>query len=112
VIALPNSAREEISARFTSPLKLFEAMASRRVIVASDLPSLREVLRDGENALLVRPDDTASLAAGLRRALDDVELSARLAKTAREEAGPFDWARRGELVARFLRGRLQVGPPA
>src|SRR3989304_2238961 len=34
--------------RFTSPLKLFEAMASGRPIVASDLPSLREVLRNEE----------------------------------------------------------------
>lgn len=39
-----------------SPMKLFEYMAARRAIVASDLPVLREVLNEG-NALLVRPDD-------------------------------------------------------
>ena len=44
VLALPNSAGEAISARYTSPLKLFEYMAAGRGIVASDLPSLREVL--------------------------------------------------------------------
>ena len=54
MLVLPNPA-SAISSAFTSPLKLFEYMASGRPIVASDLPSLREVLRDGENALLVAP---------------------------------------------------------
>jgi glycosyltransferase involved in cell wall biosynthesis len=112
VIALPNSAREEISARFTSPLKLFEAMASRRAIVASDLPSLREVLREEENALLAQPDDPQSLADSVRRLLDDDVLARRLAVAAREDAEPFDWNRRGELVAGFLRRRLEAGPPS
>ena len=54
VLALPNPS-SAISREFTSPLKLFEYMASGRPIVASDLPSLREVLADGRNALLVEP---------------------------------------------------------
>lgn len=109
VIALPNSAQSEISARYTSPLKLFEAMASGRAIVASDLPSLREVLRDGVNALLVAPDDPAALAQGLSRAFDDEALRRRLAGQARRDVEPFDWNARGVAVARFLRERLVVG---
>lgn len=40
-------------AYYTSPMKLFEYMASRRAIIASDLPSIGEVVKDGETALLV-----------------------------------------------------------
>ncbi len=111
VIALPNSGREVISARYTSPLKLFEALACRRAIVASDLPSLREVLRPDGNALLVAPDDPEALAGGLRALFADVARAARLADAARADAGRYDWSERGRAVAGFLRERLTVGPP-
>ena len=52
VLLLPNSANARNSARYTSPLKAFEYMASERPVVASDLPSLRELFEDGRNAAL------------------------------------------------------------
>jgi glycosyltransferase involved in cell wall biosynthesis len=111
LIALPNSAREVISARYTSPLKLFEALACRRGIVASDLPSLREVLRPDGNALLVAPDDPAALARGLAALLADPARAASLAAAARADAERYDWSVRGRAVAGFLRERLCVGAP-
>ncbi|HZJ69725.1 MAG TPA: glycosyltransferase, partial [Planctomycetota bacterium] len=105
----PNSARSEISVRHTSPLKLFEAMSTGRPIVASDLPSLREVLRDGENAVLVPPDDPGALAAGLSRVFSDDHLRRRLSGQAKREVEPYDWHARGRAVAHFLRERLAVG---
>ena len=109
VIALPNSGQQEISARYTSPLKLFEAMASRRAILASDLPSLGEVLEHDGNAWLVPPDDAAGLAAGLSRLLGDDGLRARLADQAVHDVQPYSWAARGQRVAEFLRDHLAVG---
>ena len=41
--------------RWMSPLKLFEYMAAERPVVTADLPVLREVVRDGETALLCPP---------------------------------------------------------
>ena len=51
-VRLPNG--DDIG-RFTSPMKLFEYMAAGRAIIASDLPTLREVLTDDVNCLLVPP---------------------------------------------------------
>jgi glycosyltransferase involved in cell wall biosynthesis len=110
VVALPNSAQAAISERYTSPLKLFEYMAAERAIVASDLPSLREVLRHGENAWLVSPDDPAALAAGLRRLLDDAALAARLAARARQEVEGRTWEARARAVVRFVNARLESRP--
>ena len=61
-------------------------MAARRAIVASDLPSIQEVLKDGEHALLVAPGDPSALAAALRNLADDRELGERLAQAAFAES--------------------------
>jgi glycosyltransferase involved in cell wall biosynthesis len=102
VLVLPNSAGETISARHTSPLKLFEYMAAGRPVVASDLPSLREVLRDGENAVLVAPDDPHALAVGIRRVIEDERLAARVSAQASEDVKGYTWTSRAERLLRFF----------
>jgi glycosyltransferase involved in cell wall biosynthesis len=108
VLVLPNTA-SAISTRFTSPLKLFEYMAAGRPIVASNLPSIREILRDGENALLVPPGNADALAGAIDRLLADPDLSARLARAAFDEVPAYSWDRRAErleaLFADVIAGR-------
>lgn len=84
----------EFSAYFTSPLKLFEYLAAGVPIVASDLPSLREILRHGENAWLVEPGSPAALARGVQRLLEDQELAARLASQGLRDVQRYTWDRR------------------
>lgn len=101
ILVLPNTATA-ISERFTSPLKLFEYLWLGRPIVASDLPSLREVLTDGETALFVPPGDAEALAGGLRRLLQDPDLAARLGRAARALAPSYTWNRRAERLEEAL----------
>ncbi len=49
------------------------------------------VLRDGENVLLVPPDDPIALAEALSRLASAPELRAQLSRGARELAGHFTW---------------------
>ena len=94
--------RTLMTERHTSPLKAFEAMAAGRPVIASDLPSSREFLRDGENALLVPPGDADALAAAIARILQDPGLAAGLARTAFDEAPRYSWdARARALVSLF-----------
>jgi glycosyltransferase involved in cell wall biosynthesis len=102
VLVLPNP-KSAISNAFTSPLKLFEYMASGRPIVASDLPALREILRDDENALLVEPGNPQALVAGIARIKDDPSLGARLARQAQQDVREFTWARRAERLEALFR---------
>ena len=102
VAVIPFSAREEIARSYTSPLKLFEYMAAQRPIVASNLPSLREILRDGENALLVTPDEPEALADAVTRLLNDHVLARALAQVARAEVEDMTWTKRAESIVIFL----------
>ena len=102
VFVIPNL--DSTTARlFTSPLKLFEAMACGRSIVASDLPSIGEVLEDGENALLVPPGDATALAGAITKLLSEPELAERLASRAFEDVKAYSWDRRAERIEKFLR---------
>ena len=63
-----------------------------KAIVASDVGGLRELLRDGETARLVRPGDARALAATCAELLSDAAQRARLGKAARAEAvARYDW---------------------
>lgn len=93
VLVLPNTT-SAISDRYTSPLKLFEYLAMGRAIVASDLPSLREVLTDGQTALLVTPDDPPALAAALARLAADPTLARALSAAGRALAPSYTWQAR------------------
>ena len=105
VFVVPNL--DSTTARlFTSPLKLFEAMASGRPIVASDLPSIREVLTHEANALLVPPGDADALGASIARLLADHDLGARLAARAFEDVRAYSWDRRAATLERFLAGLI------
>ena len=95
VLVLPNPA-SAISTDYISPLKLFEYMACGRPIVASDLPAIREVLRDGHNAVLVEPGNPMALTAGIRRVKEDPAFAARLARQALEDVRAYSWDRRAE----------------
>lgn len=57
------------TARWMSPMKMFEYMASGVPILSSGLPVLGEVLRHEYNALLVTPDDVAAWVGALDRLL-------------------------------------------
>jgi len=97
VLVLPNSAKEEISKHWTSPLKMFEYMASGRPIVASNLPSIKEILNK-ENAVLVERDDPQALALGIKRALEDKSLSDKILKRAFSDVQQYSWQKRAEKI--------------
>lgn len=80
-------------------MKLFEAMAAGRPIIASDIAPLREILHDGHNALLAAPRDTVAWENAVRRLKNDPELALRLAKQAQSDVMAYSWTRRAAGIA-------------
>lgn len=68
-----------------TPLKPLEAMAYRRLVVASDVGGHTELIRDGETGLLFRAGDAGALAA---RVIEALELGER-GQAIRAEARRF-----------------------
>lgn len=101
VLVLPNSGRTEVSARFTSPLKLFTYMAAGKPIVASDLPSIREVL-DDRSAFFFAPDNARSLAETVSAVLINPLEAEERARAARTSVEKYTWDARARMIYRAL----------
>ena len=85
-----------------SPLKLFEYMAAGVPIVASDLPSIREILQHDRNAWLVPPENPESLGQAILAMLRNPARAARIAKTAKEEVRQYTWRKRAQGILEQL----------
>ena len=85
-----------------SPLKLFEYMAAEKPILATRLPSVMEVLADGENAVLAEPDNPRELAHGIRRIIEDKEFSQRISVRARQDVSKYTWEKRAQKIVCFI----------
>ncbi|MGH7902451.1 MAG: glycosyltransferase, partial [Thermodesulfobacteriota bacterium] len=92
------------AANFTSPIKLFEYMASRRPIVATALPTIKEILVDSRNSLLVIPDSVDSLVNGIKRVLEDSTLAEKLSLQSALDVKKYTWEER---VKKILNGVFQ-----
>ncbi len=66
-----------------------EALAAGCVPIGSSTGGIPEIIRDGENGLLVPPNDPHHLAAAVLRVLHDPSLAARLAANGRKSLEPF-----------------------
>ena len=69
-----------------SPMKLFEYMASGKAIIATAMGQIKDVIRDGDNGLLVPAGDDTALADAIIKLIEDVPLRTRLGEQARKDA--------------------------
>ncbi len=82
-----------------TPLKPLEAMAQKKVFVASDVGGHRELVRHGETGLMYKADDAQALIEAVTSLLGSAELQARL----REEGLNFVLEERNwtQIVSRY-----------
>ena len=100
-VVLPNTATEAISNTQTSPMKLFEYMASKRPIVASDIASIRSVVSKRE-VTFVEPDAPQALASAFEEIKLHPELYSAKTEAAYERVRTHTWEKRAERILEKL----------
>ncbi|MCB0208246.1 MAG: glycosyltransferase family 4 protein [Anaerolineae bacterium] len=100
ILLMPYTTRLPIAGYF-SPLKMFEYMAAGRPIIASSLPTIREVLTDGRNASLIEPGHTEALVAAIRKLLDRPGLASQLGHQAQQDVKHYAWEDRVRRIIHF-----------
>ena len=73
-----------------SPFTLIEAMMAGKAIIASDIPSIREIVRHNEEAILVDPLDVGALNRAILLLYNNPDLRTKLGRRARERAKLYD----------------------
>jgi glycosyltransferase involved in cell wall biosynthesis len=96
-----------------TPVVCLEAMAAGRVVIASRVGGLAELISDGETGLLFEQGDHSMLKEKLKLALSDDNLRQKIGENARRSAAAYDWSwigfRFSEILGRALRKSDAIG---
>ena len=103
IALLPNQERVFVGntdiGQYTSPNKLFEYMAHGKVIVASRVKALEEILVDNQNAILVSPTAINEWEHAVREVIEDTELRKKLTKKGTEQVNSkYNWESRANRI--------------
>ncbi|MCC6528686.1 MAG: glycosyltransferase [Pseudomonadales bacterium] len=93
-------------AQFGFPTKLVDYMLSGRPILATSVGAISETLHDGETAYLAEPENVASIAAALRKIMENPSLAASVANNAYTLASEsFDYRCHAAALSGFVSGK-------
>lgn len=87
---------------FTSPLKMFDYMAHGKVVVASDIPVLREVLTHQKNAILCSPENASEWIASIRSLRDHHKRTELGAAAKADLESQYTWKKRAAFILENL----------
>lgn len=73
------------------PLKVFEYLAMGKPVVATNLKGISQIIKHGENGLLVEPNNPDEVTEAILRIYKDPELRSRLEQNARKSVLEYDW---------------------
>ncbi|MEK7213620.1 MAG: glycosyltransferase [Patescibacteria group bacterium] len=101
ILVLPNTAKENASKYETSPVKLFEYMASGVPIVASSIPSIHEIVSSNE-VFFFTPDDPKNLSEIIMEAINNENKTKKCIEASKVLARRFSWSSRAKSITALI----------
>ena len=98
ILLLPATANEIKSKEYTSAMKLFEYLSVGRPIIASNIPSNTEILKNEENCLLFEPDNPKSLAERIGYLIKNKDLMEKLSNNSSNLSLKYSWQERSKKI--------------
>jgi len=91
-----------------STMKLFDYLATGRPIVATDHPTIREVLHHKRNAVLVKPKSGRELMVGIKWLIGNPATASKLGEQAGQDAEQYTWPNRIQRIVNWLKGQFHI----
>ena len=89
---------------FTAPLKLYEYMATSNIVLASDLPTIKEIIKDGVNGFLFKRGNKKDFINKFNYILSlSQEKLSEISKNAYETAKKFTWDNKSKQIVEFIK---------
>lgn len=101
VLVVPNTAKNEFSEKYTSPLKMFSYMTSGIPIVASNIASIRSI-PGSELVSLSPPDSAEAMSAAIKDVLKNYGERKRKAHELRRFSKMYTWSHRAKKIIDFI----------
>jgi glycosyltransferase involved in cell wall biosynthesis len=98
--------RDEYSYRYTSPMKVFEYLASGRPVLASKTPAFTSVLTEDE-CYFFEPDSSTDLVRAIKEMYSSANLNTTMATLGKMRAGNHTWRARAQRIISFMKARRQ-----
>jgi len=95
---------KDISTKFSTPIKLYEYMMSSTIVLAPNIPTIKEIIKDGENGFLFEIEDKKSFLKKLNYVLSlDKNTLQNISKNAYESVKNYTWDNRAKEIIKFIK---------